>query len=120
MDHEEILAFLRRNNRSETHIVIPLLDFSDDVRSLSEALQANDHVNSITWYFGGFANRNINWNPLLRVIATRENLENVYLTDAVDVGRRNPSDRIVPFLLAIQQNPRVKIMSFSFLQLSGD
>jgi hypothetical protein len=122
--NEEFLARLRRNDPSETDVDITLRYFSDDIHSISEALQANDHVNMIEFDFTDLHSRyfidNIDWELLLRVIAIRENLEQVHLIDAFGVSFRNPSDRIVPFLLAIQQNGRVQTVSFEFLQLSGD
>jgi hypothetical protein len=96
-----------------------LIDFSDDLLSLSDALQANNHASTIFLDFCGLGRSNVNWESLLRVIALRENLEKVGLGDTFDAGQRNPPDRITPFLLAIQQNPRVKIVGLYCLQLSG-
>jgi hypothetical protein len=117
---EEVIADLRQNDPSITDVDIELLDFSDDVRSISEALQANDHVNTLVLDFRWLGRSYDNWDSLLGVIATRENLGKIKLTDTVDVMLRNPFDRIVPFLLAIQQNPRVQTVTFDHVQISGD
>jgi hypothetical protein len=64
---------------------------------------------------------NTHWDSLLRVIAARQCLEEIDLRDDFsEYDRRNPSDRIIPFLLAIQQNPSIQIVGFHSLQLSGD
>ena len=107
------LALLRRNDPGDTFACIRLRVCSDE--TLSQALQSNDHVNSITFCFYDIGTTT-NWDLLLRVLATRENLESVYLDDL----QRNPSDRVKPFLHALQQNPRVKDMKLHKLQLSGD
>jgi hypothetical protein len=123
MDREEVLARLRRNDPSETDVRIELSDFSDDriVPWLAEALHANDHVTSLDLGITGLPRMtNTNWDSLLRVIAERENLGKVNMDDCPGVGRRNPPERIIPFLLAIQQNPSVQCMSFYYVQLSGD
>jgi hypothetical protein len=117
---ERFLASLRRNDPTETHAKIGLLQFSDDVRSLAEALQANSHVNMLEIDFTDLRRHFINWELLLRVIAMRANLKKVQLEDAVDVWRRNPPERIVPFLLAIGGNPKIQAMVFNSLLLSGD
>jgi hypothetical protein len=57
---------------------------------------------------------------LLRVLATRENLDKVFLDDTAGIGLINYPGRITPFLLAIQQNPRVKHVKLRQLLLSGD
>jgi Ran GTPase-activating protein (RanGAP) involved in mRNA processing and transport len=112
----ELLALLRRNDPSQTSVNINLSSFSDD-DELSQALQANDHVNEIHlyWYNLGWENIISNWDSLLRVIATRQTLETVDL-----YGHRIRSDRVVPFLLAFQQNPSIQTVQFSRLRLSGD
>ena len=94
---EEVIADLRRNDPSITDVDIELLDFSDDVRSISEALQANDHVNTLVLDFRWLGRSYDNWDSLVGVIATRENLGKIKLTDCAVIGQRNPPDRIVPF-----------------------
>jgi hypothetical protein len=108
------IACLRRDDPSETFIWIHLDLFSDDAltRSLSEALQLNNHVKGIRLSLGGEA---VNWNSLLHVIAARENLEAVSLDD-----EDGPSYRVTPYLLAIQQNPRVKTVHLSDVHLPGN
>jgi hypothetical protein len=57
---------------------------------------------------------------LLGVLATREPLESVTLWDDDDPEQRNSPERIAPFLLGIQRNPRVQMVGFDSLRLSGD
>jgi hypothetical protein len=112
----ETLDFLRRNDPT-TFLQIRLREFLDD--ALSEALQANDHVNYLWLNLNGLANDNFNWDLLLRVLATREALRTVLLCDEYAVAQRNSPDRITQFVLALQQNPRIETMTFYNLQLSG-
>jgi hypothetical protein len=125
-DEEDFLALLRRNNPSETEIELHLSNFSDDV-ALSEALQANDHVNDIWLNLNVLANHATNWDSLLRVLATRESLETVVLCDAVyqiHVMNRSrgstPPEQVPPFLLALQQNLNIQTVRFLALHLQGD
>jgi hypothetical protein len=114
-----VLAFLRRNDPSKTRVAIVLGESTDEVE-LAEALQANNHVKEITLSLWGLANNNSNWELLLRVLATRETLERVFLWDDHGSAHRNPPERISPFLLAIQQNPRVQTVHLEYLKLYGD
>jgi hypothetical protein len=120
MDREQVLALLRRNDPREKHVKIWMLHFSDDVLCLSEALQANDHVNSIYLDFSYCDVRNTNWDSLLRDIAERVNLVDVILRDYFLEPGRNPPDRLIPFVRAIQLNGRVQTVSFESIQLSSD
>jgi hypothetical protein len=113
----ETLDRLRRNDPSETKVDIRLRDFTDDAL-LSEYLQANDHIDHIRLCLDGFGNANSNWELLLRVLATRENLERVDLLDDDGVAQNSP-ERITPFLVAIQQNPIIQFVLLECLQLSG-
>jgi hypothetical protein len=117
----ETLERLRRNDPSETFVNIWLRNFTDDV-ALSEALQANDHVKYIYLDFKGLTNTNTNWDSLLRVLAMRENLKIVDMRDDDDNRgwERNSPERVAPFVLALQQNPKIYAVMFSGLQLSGD
>jgi hypothetical protein len=111
----EKLARLRRNDPSETDAYIRLGRFNDD--ELSEAFRTNEHVNSIELDLNDLA-RNSNWDSLLRVIATRETLEKVALWQ-FESGY-DDTDRVTPFLQAIQQNPRVQTVGLRSLHISGD
>jgi hypothetical protein len=113
----QVLELLRRNDPNDTAVTAELRDFSDEGLSLAEALQSNEHVKRIQLHFGGISNIP-NWVSLLRFIATRESLEIVSLEDSHDPDSH--PDRATPFLLAIQRNPRVRTVAFSFLKLSGN
>jgi hypothetical protein len=113
------LAFLRRNDPRETMAVVRLNDLSDDIL-LSEAFNANEHVNKLVLCVDGRLTAP-NWNSLLHVIASRENLEQVCLDLLfLSRGTNPPVISLTPFLLAIQQNPRVHDVQFYDLQLSGN
>jgi hypothetical protein len=114
-----VFELLLRNDPSETEVCIRLRNFTDDV-ALSEALPANNHVNTIVLYLNDLlrSNHTSNWDSLLRILTTRENLKEVSLRD--DAVIRNPRARVVPFLLALQQNRRIQTVNFHYLQLSGD
>jgi hypothetical protein len=116
---EEVLALLRRNDPSETEIDLHSRDFTDAAK-LSAALLSNTFVNSIWLDLEGLWIENNNWDSLLRVLATHENFERVTLIDEDDFDERNPPDRVAPFLLAIQQNPRVQTVHLEYLKLYGD
>jgi hypothetical protein len=119
MPRNEALELLRRNDPSQTDVGIRLREWSDN--ALSEALQANNHVNYIDLDITGVVNVNSNWNSLLRVLATRENLEKFYLFDFDYHGVQSPHrDRVTPFLLALQQNHSIRTLILNGLQLSGD
>jgi hypothetical protein len=64
MDREVVLAVLRRNDPDRMCVSIDLQKFSDDVGSLSEALQANPHVNMIDLDFCDLVRSNANWDSL--------------------------------------------------------
>jgi hypothetical protein len=108
---------MENNYPNETLLYIDLRGFSDD--ALSEVLRTNQHVKRIKLYLGGLEN-NTNWDLSLSVVATRENLEGVCLEDRPYDVYRNPPERVAPFVLAIQQNPRVQSVGLIDLQLSGN
>jgi hypothetical protein len=114
------LRYLLENNPRETFFKFHLQHFNSD--DLSEALRTNEHVKIIELEFLGLTN-NSNWDSLLRVIATREILENVTLRGGLNIRglpRFYNFDLVPPFLLAIQQNPRIQSVAFSSLHLSGN
>jgi hypothetical protein len=113
----KLLALLRRNDPSITSVTIwlELFPVLDDYE-LSEALESNDHINHIIVWFCWRVNSNTNCDSLLRVLATRENFERVELHD----DWRNPPERVAPFLLSIQQNPRIQRVDLIDVRLSSD
>jgi hypothetical protein len=115
------LALLRRNDPRETFVNIHLSDSTDD-DELSEAFQANNHVNCINLYLyrGSWIGTDNYWASLLRVIATRGNQKQLNLHDDIDSEDRISPEQIAPFLLAMQQNPKVQTVQLSRLRLSGD
>jgi hypothetical protein len=109
---EELRELLFQNYPERTSIFLRLR-FCDDGK-LSSALQSNEHVNVIVLGLENMGD-NTDWSLSLDVIATRENLQKVGLTD-------NPisPEQIVPFLLAVQRNPRVQAVRFTRLQLPSN
>jgi hypothetical protein len=100
----DVLVFLRRNDPSETNAELELR-FFPDADALALAFESNDHVNEISLYLAFLANNNSNWDSLLCVLATREKLRTVYLSDEYAVAQRNTPDGITRFLIALQQYP---------------
>jgi hypothetical protein len=107
----EKLALLRRNDPSETSVDIRLCYFDDNELSLSEALHTNEHVKWITFCL---ENTITLWDSLLSILKTHETLEKVTLNDSYGLIE------VTPFLLAIQQNPRIQTVELCDLQFSGD
>jgi hypothetical protein len=114
-----LLAVLRENAPDEKHVRIDLREFTDDAE-LSAALRTNEHVNSIKLDFWNLENNTTNWDSLLRVIATRENLEKVMLRGSFRPPRSSITDPVIPFLLTIQQNPSVQTVGVEHIRLFGD
>ena len=70
---------LRRNDPERTRFYIPLRDERSDA-ALAQALEQNPFVTEINVDLEGEEQRSADyWNSLLRVIATRANLETVKL-----------------------------------------
>jgi hypothetical protein len=98
---------------NQAYRVRHLREFYDDY---DEALQANDpHGNHIQLDL-----RVSSWDSSLRVLATRDNLERVALIDDFMHEYRNPPERVTPFLIKLQQNPRLQTVECNYLQFSGD
>ena len=112
------LELLRRNDPSETKVSIHLREHADEMLSVSAALQANNHISEVILGLHGIGNTN--WDFLLCILATRETLETVTLFDVDDHSERNPPEQVTPFLLAMQQNPRIQTVLFRDLQVPGD
>jgi hypothetical protein len=132
---QDVIALLRDNNPQQTLVELKLRYFTDD-NELSEALQANNHVNNIHLDLRGMDLVDLRalrlnslgleglvlrgFDSLKRALATRENLEKVHLNDDSDYDWRIHFDRVTPFLLAIQENHRVQTVDLERLQLSGE
>jgi hypothetical protein len=107
----------RRNDPSDTSFrIVNLRCFDGD--ELAEVLRRNEHINHIELDLTNLP-PNSNWDSLLRVLATRENLEKVELYADPNFGE-NHTEGATPFLLAIQHNPRVQTAEFTHIRLSGD
>jgi hypothetical protein len=78
MQREEVLTGLRRNDSGFTKVDIDWRGAPND-EELLEALQSNQHVKDLALCLDEMGTDS-NWESLLRVIAMRENLENVDLT----------------------------------------
>ena len=68
---------LRRNDPAGTRIRIRLREYEPSEEALARALEQNSFVTDITLDVDGV--QRSDWDSLLRVIATRANLERVYL-----------------------------------------
>jgi len=86
---------------------------------LAHALRQNEHVRKIDFHLGGVS-VNANFEPLLREVEQRKNLEEVMLMDTDDDGERLPSIHSRPFLEAFQQNDKITNVKLSELLLSGN
>jgi hypothetical protein len=100
---------------SVTTVNIDVRSYENDTHS--KALLSIENVTSIQLELSGLANSNSNCDSLVLVLESREKLEKLVLSDAYGAV---PSDRITPFSLAIQQNPRITTVTFERLRLSGD
>ena len=84
---------------------------------LAQALEQNPFVTEIVLHLFG-EQRRADWNSLLRVIATRSNLETVKLHDAISVNLRSaPAALVRSILQAIQQNTAIRRVGLTCLRL---
>ena len=87
--------------------------------ALAQALEQNPFVTDIVVNVD--REQRANWHSLLGVIATRANLEEVRLHDAIPAERRNTSAGLVrAFLRAIQQNNSIRSIELLWLRLPID
>jgi hypothetical protein len=115
------LVSLRRNDPDEMDASLYLRGHCFDVMSLSDALASNQHVEQISLFLDRLGDsQDTNWDSLLHVLSTRENLKEVDVYDKPEPTERNPPDGANPFLLALQQNPNIQTVWFFWLRLSGD
>jgi len=113
-----VVPSLRRNDPTVTHIDINLRnETSDTAGDLANALEENPFVTTISVNVEGAAQTTA-WGALLRVIATRTNLEHVVLRDAYSVAERNAPPALVSAVLqAIQQNSAIRRVFLVYLRL---
>jgi len=110
-----VVGLLRMNDPDNKAINIDLrLEPSD--ADLAQALEQNPFITDIVLNLGGV--QQTDWNSLLRVIATRANLETVKLLDR---WHRNAPAALVPSILrAIQQNTTTRTVELDRLHLPAD
>ena len=110
-----VVEELRQNDPARTKFYIRLHGETSDA-ALAQALEQNPFVTEIGLSLD--RERRVDWNSLLRVIATRANLETVELRDALLVPARAPSALVRSILHAIQQNTAIQNVEFWWLRLS--
>ena len=111
-----VVEELRQNNPDITAISIELRNETSDA-ALAQALEQNPFVTDILLEFEGM--QQTDWDSLLRVIATRANLERVELQDGnywggnywVERGDA-PTALVRSILRAIQQNTAIRRVGF--------
>ena len=106
---------LRRNDPTKTYICITLRHEPSDA-AVAQALEQNPFVTYIR--LDVYGEQRADWNSLLRVIATRANLETVNLwklPDLFDVQDAMTADEdalVRSILRAMQQNPAIRNVDF--------
>jgi hypothetical protein len=80
----------------------------------SEGLSRNEHVRDITFSFGYYEESGRNLESLLRVIATRDILEEVTLNWST-----NGPELVDRFLQSIQLNPMIHTVKLAHVQIAG-
>ena len=105
------LRTLRANNPQQTFVYLELNDENDDA-AMAQALEQNPYVSFVRLRP---ARTNAPWENLLRVLATRGNLEHFLLVDYQSV----PVERIRPILQAIQQNTSIRVVEFQWIHFTA-
>ena len=118
-----VVDLLRRNDPAIKFIHITLNDDDDGPDAdLAQALEQNPFVTEIVLSLE-WEQQRADWNSLLRVIATRANLEKVILEDVV-IPTTERSARVSALvksiLQAIQQNTAIRSVAMRWLRLSTD
>jgi len=109
---------LRQNDPAMTGIIIRLRDEPSDA-DLAQALEQNPFITTMDLFLCDA--RELGWNSLFQVIATRANLEKMFVRDADDFEERNaPAALVSAILRAIQQNSAVETILLLFLCLPTD
>ena len=109
------VQLLRQNDPTRSLIEIRLRQAEDDA-TLAQALEQNDFVTHMELDLTDLINIPVTrqWPELLRVIATREQLELVHLESAGIWGDGDDSTRRArAFVLAIQQNSNIRSVAFA-------
>ena len=90
-------------------------------KALAQAFSQNKFVSSILCVLHRTGVDTNNWEAFCRVLATREKLESVVLVDdsSLAPSERQPTERLRPFLLALQQNRRIRSVRWRGLSLSA-
>jgi len=113
-----VVEELRRNDPEKTAIRIVLFEESS-AADLAEALEQNPFVTEIRLNF--ILVQTTDWEALLRVIVTRENLGKVTLIDAYFAEHRNaPPVLVRAFLRSIQQNHSIRAVDLEYFRLPSD
>ena len=120
-----VVEELRQNDPEDTAFYIVLHNETSDA-DLAQALEQNPFVTEIHIDLEGDEEGEEqqqwpDWSSLVRVIATRANLEKVILEDAMSAEQRNaPAGLVRAFLHAIQQNTAIRSVEMRWLRLSTD
>ena len=110
-----VARWLRRNDPAGTSIYI-LLHRETSNDDLAQALAQNPFVTEVHMDLVGV--QQTDWDSLMRVIATRANLEKVKLWDTVRAERRHaPAALVCALLHAIQRNTAIRNVQLQWLCL---
>jgi len=115
-----VIQRLRRNDPTRTEIIIELRHETSDA-DLARALEQNSFITEI--FLELEEEEREEWNSLLRVIAARENLVGVTLSDDATFAaeeRNAPAALVSVILRAIQQNTAVQSVDLLRLRLPTD
>ena len=105
-----VVPRLRQNDPDNTAISIPLRFETSDA-ALAQALQQNPFVTVIVFYLDGVLRHEVaDWRSLLRVLETRENLEQVSLFSSY---RNTGAALLGGFLQAIRRNASIRSVGLS-------
>ena len=110
-----VVQSLRQNNPARTRFYILLHRETSDA-DLAQALEQNPFVTEMELSLLG--EQRVDWTSLLRVIATRANLETVRVWDVTSAeGRNAPAALVRSILRAIQQNSSIRKVDLTQLRL---
>lgn len=113
-----VVEILRRNDPARSHITIHLCE-EESEDEVAQALEQDESTTSLCLNLCDDG-RNRNWDALLRVLQTRENLVNVTLGNSANHQHQN-TQMNRQFLLAVQENPAIQSVLLVELRLSrGD
>ena len=109
-----VIEELRQNDPARTRFYIRLRDQRSDAE-LAQALEQNAFVRKIELNL--FEEPRADWNILLRVIATRANLDTVKVRDNTWFGLNAPAVLVRSILRAVQQNTALRSVEMRWLRL---